>query len=88
MKAALCSDDSTALALARKSVDAAKVALGERGAVWWLDGAPQSEAAHAHNGFWSGVRESNPSLMLGKHGYYHYTNPAAKEILAQPGASN
>lgn len=24
----------------RKSVDAAKVALGERGLVWWTDGAP------------------------------------------------
>lgn len=25
---------------ARRQVDAAKVALGERGAVWWTDGAP------------------------------------------------
>jgi len=25
---------------ARKAVDAAKVALGERGPVWWTDGAP------------------------------------------------
>src|SRR5262245_3580041 len=28
------------LALARKAVDAAKTALGERGPVWWTDGAP------------------------------------------------
>lgn len=28
------------LAWARKRVDAAKVALGERGPVWWNDGAP------------------------------------------------
>ena len=28
------------LALARKAVDAAKIALGERGAVWWTDGTP------------------------------------------------
>jgi hypothetical protein len=27
-------------ARARGEVDAAKVALGERGAVWWTDGAP------------------------------------------------
>jgi hypothetical protein len=28
------------LALARKAVDVAKVALGQRGPVWWTDGAP------------------------------------------------
>ena len=28
------------LASARKAVDAAKIALGERGPVWWTDGAP------------------------------------------------
>jgi hypothetical protein len=32
--------DLEALAGARKSVDAAKRALGERGPVWWDDGAP------------------------------------------------
>jgi hypothetical protein len=26
---------------------------------------------------WSGIRESNPRLDLGKVAYYHYTNPAA-----------
>ena len=30
---------------------------------------------------WSRMRESNPRLMLGKHGYYHYTNPADRSIL-------
>lgn len=34
------SDDDEALARARKAVDEAKVALGERGPVWWVDGAP------------------------------------------------
>ncbi|MCX4195568.1 hypothetical protein OMR07_08180 [Methylobacterium organophilum] len=29
-----------ALASARAEVDAAKIALGERGPVWWTDGAP------------------------------------------------
>jgi hypothetical protein len=28
------------LALARKAVDVAKIALGERGPVWWTDGSP------------------------------------------------
>ena len=32
--------DDAAVAKARKAVDAAKVALGERGPVWWDDGAP------------------------------------------------
>ena len=40
VKAALKSGSPEALALARKSVDTAKVALGERGPVWWTDGAP------------------------------------------------
>jgi hypothetical protein len=32
--------DTAALTLARERVNAAKVALGERGPVWWSDGAP------------------------------------------------
>ncbi len=32
--------DAAALAAARAAVDAAKVALGERGPPWWDDGAP------------------------------------------------
>jgi hypothetical protein len=39
-KAALASDDSSGVESARRRVDAAKVALGERGPVWWDDGAP------------------------------------------------
>ena len=31
--------DAAALALARQRVDVAKAALGERGPVWWADGA-------------------------------------------------
>ena len=38
--AALRSGDRQALASARAEVDAAKVALGERGPVWWTDGSP------------------------------------------------
>ncbi|MDB5439186.1 MAG: hypothetical protein JWM33_1613 [Caulobacteraceae bacterium] len=33
-------DDPVAEASAHREVDAAKVALGERGPVWWTDGAP------------------------------------------------
>ncbi|MFW2343199.1 hypothetical protein [Brevundimonas sp.] len=33
-------DDRAALVAAGQAVDAAKVALGERGPVWWTDGAP------------------------------------------------
>lgn len=40
VKAALGADDPEALKSARSSVRAAKEALGERGAVWWDDGAP------------------------------------------------
>ena len=38
--AALRGGDGAALATARAEVDRAKVALGERGPVWWHDGAP------------------------------------------------
>jgi len=38
--AALKSQDAEALASARAAVNNAKIALGERGPVWWEDGAP------------------------------------------------
>ncbi len=40
VRAAKSSDDEAALKQARLQVDAAKVALGERGPVWWEDGSP------------------------------------------------
>ncbi|MFD1042680.1 hypothetical protein [Pseudoxanthomonas kaohsiungensis] len=40
VRAALQAGDAQALAWARAAVQAAKVALGERGPVWWDDGAP------------------------------------------------
>jgi hypothetical protein len=40
VKAALESGNAAELSLARKAVDAAKISLGERGPVWWTDGAP------------------------------------------------
>jgi hypothetical protein len=40
VKAAMKTALPEQLALARKAVDDAKIALGERGPVWWTDGAP------------------------------------------------
>ena len=40
VKAALRSKTPAELAQARKAVDDVKVSLGERGPVWWTDGAP------------------------------------------------
>ncbi|HEY0148056.1 MAG TPA: hypothetical protein VGB70_03555 [Allosphingosinicella sp.] len=40
VKAALHAGDPAALAVARSQVQAAKEGLGERGPVWWTDGAP------------------------------------------------
>lgn len=40
VKQALQQNDMDTLALARQQVNDAKLALGERGAVWWQDGAP------------------------------------------------
>lgn len=48
-KAALGEDDGDAVAAARARVDAAKRALGERGPVWWDDGAPDLNRHLAKN---------------------------------------
>ena len=40
VREALASQDTEGLLAARLRVDAAKVGLGERGPVWWTDGAP------------------------------------------------
>ncbi|WP_298456041.1 biopolymer transporter Tol [uncultured Cellulomonas sp.] len=42
--------DAEARELARARVDAAKVALGERGPVWWDDGAPDLTGHLARTG--------------------------------------
>ena len=34
------SNDAAALTKARAAVEAAKIGLGERGPVWWMDGTP------------------------------------------------
>jgi len=40
VRTALAAQDSDALAASRRSVDKAKVRLGERGPAWWSDGSP------------------------------------------------
>lgn len=40
VRSALASGNASALREARDAVQVAKVALGERGEVWWDDGAP------------------------------------------------
>lgn len=40
VRSAMRTHDSQALKVARNAVNEAKVALGERGAAWWTDGAP------------------------------------------------
>lgn len=53
-----CRDDAARLADARARVHAAKVALGERGPVWWDDGAPDCNRRLVRNspyaGWWAG----------------------------------
>ena len=47
--AALRVGDADELAAARAGVHAAKLALGERGPVWWTDGAPDENRRMAKN---------------------------------------
>jgi hypothetical protein len=49
VRAALASGDPQALAAARAAVQAAKVGIGERGPVWWDDGAPDLNRHLAKN---------------------------------------
>lgn len=46
---ALRSEDDVSLRHARQRVDEAKIALGERGPVWWSDGAPDLNRHMARN---------------------------------------
>jgi hypothetical protein len=49
ISAAIHHRDDKALREARKAVDQAKRALGERGTVWWSDGAPDVNRRFARN---------------------------------------
>jgi hypothetical protein len=46
--------DEAALTRARRAVHEAKVALGERGPVWWRDGAPDFDRHLVHNSPYAG----------------------------------
>ena len=49
VKQAKACDDAAALKRARAAVNDAKVALGERGPVWWDDGSPDYNRYKATN---------------------------------------
>ena len=49
VRAALRSGDDIGLTAARADVNATKTALGERGAPWWADGAPDFNRHMARN---------------------------------------
>lgn len=49
VRTALTADDAAALKAARAGVQSAKVSLGERGPVWWGDGAPDLNRHMAKN---------------------------------------
>jgi len=49
VKEAKASDDADQMRTARSEVDEAKVALGERGPVWWDDGSPDYNRYRAIN---------------------------------------
>ena len=57
-------NDTEAERAARSAVDAAKRALGERGPVWWTDGAPDFNrrmAANTPYADWYAALASNPN---------------------------
>lgn len=49
VKNAKQAEDDDAMREARQAVDAAKIALGERGPVWWDDDAPDETGKHPRN---------------------------------------
>ncbi|MBD2840676.1 hypothetical protein IB285_00230 [Erythrobacter sp. KMU-140] len=56
--------DETAEKAARADVHRAKVSLGERGPVWWDDGAPDQNRKLVHNStyapWWESSEHANP----------------------------
>jgi hypothetical protein len=62
VKAALAAGDGDALADARRRVNEAKVALGERGPVWWNDGKPDENRrmvrCSTHAEWWAGLEDA------------------------------
>jgi len=52
------SGDAASMKAARAAVDVAKVALGERGPVWWEDGSPDLNRHMARNTPYAGWYET------------------------------
>lgn len=63
VKTALRAGDAVSLREARATVDAAKIALGERGPVWWTDGAKDFNRHLVKNtpyvGWYAGAEEAD-----------------------------
>jgi hypothetical protein len=79
VREALHREDAAALAGARRAVDAAKVGLGERGPVWWTDGAPDENRRMARD---TGYAEWFASLEGGRRG-----KPCMGNSLSRPQAA-
>ena len=56
-------EDVTLLASARRRVQAAKVALGERGPVWWTDGAPDETRRLVENTCYAAWYAKKPRML-------------------------
>jgi hypothetical protein len=59
--------DAAKLALARAAVDAAKRGLGERGPVWWDDGAPDENRRMVRNTSYAGWYEDRSAKTATPH---------------------
>lgn len=61
-------NNETRLKAARRAVNAAKEALGERGPVWWEDGAPDETMKHPANSsyaeWWKGLPQEEKAKGL------------------------
>ncbi|MCF5725644.1 hypothetical protein [Pseudomonas syringae] len=62
VKAAKASGDSSEMKAARAAVQAAKVALGERGPVWWGDGEPDLNKHMVENTQYAGWYRQLPAM--------------------------
>lgn len=69
-RAVQLADTPEAEAEARANVDTAKHRLGERGPVWWKDGAPDEGGRHPKNtsyaDWWAGLDEETRAKAEGK----------------------
>ncbi len=68
VKTALQSGDKEALREARARVDTTKIALGERGPVWWTDGTPDYNRQMAKDTPYADWFEALPSPPTGAEG--------------------